>query len=556
MKENALYLEADEDITSAIDKLNKVSGDTVQIVVPKRSTLLQSVINQKLLKKAAESSGKKLVIVTNDRVASELASRLGLAVAASLGAEAVVASIKLPQDLSQDDDTIQESDPEPEAKQSKPEKSSDKKSRKVSSNSKDNKQESPNPEDAEVPHKSLLEPPEHPPKVPSLSRLNKFLIYSGCAIALVIAYFVGMYYFSSATITIYANGARSNINTSFIVDTSVSTSDTNSKTLAGQSLSTSHSVTTTFTPTGKQNNGTKASGSITVTNNSGVAQPLVAGTRFIAPDGNVFSSNSAVTVPAATPTISPGGQIGKQPGTVGVGVTATASGDTYNEASGQAYSIPGLSSSPVASLISAQGGQMSGGTTVNVTVVTQADITKATNAALESDKAAGLRTLKGQVIKDDIAFESSLVSTPTNVVSNPSVGGAGNSASLSLTINYTMTAVNKNDYTAVVENIEQVQLGSGNQVYDNGIATATVTAGAVTGTQQSFNFKTVASGGPAFNTSQIASQIAGNKYNVANAYIEGLSNVASTNIKLSPVWSTKLPKITKHIKINVKISQN
>jgi hypothetical protein len=119
-----------------------------------------------------------------------------------------------------------------------------------------------------------------------------------------------------------------------------------------------------------------------------------------------------------------------------------------------------------------------------------------------------------------------------------------------------MTAVNKNDYTAVVENIEQVQLGSGNQVYDNGIATATVTAGAVTGTQQSFNFKTVASGGPAFNTSQIASQIAGNKYNVANAYIEGLSNVASTNIKLSPVWSTKLPKITKHIKINVKISQN
>jgi hypothetical protein len=86
MKDNALYLEVDEDITSAIDKLTKSSGTPVQIVVPKRSTMLQSIINLKLLKKAAEQGGKELVLVTNDRIASDLAGRVGLAVAPSLGA--------------------------------------------------------------------------------------------------------------------------------------------------------------------------------------------------------------------------------------------------------------------------------------------------------------------------------------------------------------------------------------------------------------------------------------------------------------------------------------
>src|ERR1700733_3976136 len=99
MKDNAVYLEADEDITSAIDKLGKTTGDSVQIVVPKRSTMLQSIINLKLLKKAAEQHGKELVLVTNDRIAGDLAGRVGLAVAPSLGAKPVIADVEIPEQL-------------------------------------------------------------------------------------------------------------------------------------------------------------------------------------------------------------------------------------------------------------------------------------------------------------------------------------------------------------------------------------------------------------------------------------------------------------------------
>ncbi len=99
MKDNALYLEVDEDITSAIDKLSKSAEGSVQIVVPKRSTILQSIINLKLLKKAADQSGKEIVLVTNDRIATDLAARVGLAVAAAIGAKPVISEPVIPEAL-------------------------------------------------------------------------------------------------------------------------------------------------------------------------------------------------------------------------------------------------------------------------------------------------------------------------------------------------------------------------------------------------------------------------------------------------------------------------
>src|SRR5450432_2556949 len=87
-----IYLEVDEDITSAIDKLGKVTDSTVQVVTAKRSTLFQSVINLKLLQKAAKDAKKSLVLVTSDRVATSLAGRIGVAVASQVGEAARVPS--------------------------------------------------------------------------------------------------------------------------------------------------------------------------------------------------------------------------------------------------------------------------------------------------------------------------------------------------------------------------------------------------------------------------------------------------------------------------------
>ena len=60
-----IYLDADTEITEAIEKLKKAKEREVRIVAPARSSLLQSSVNIKLLKKASKDTEKALVLVTN-----------------------------------------------------------------------------------------------------------------------------------------------------------------------------------------------------------------------------------------------------------------------------------------------------------------------------------------------------------------------------------------------------------------------------------------------------------------------------------------------------------
>jgi hypothetical protein len=555
MKDNALYLEVDEDITSAIDKLNKAAGSSVQIVVPKRSTLLQSVINQKLLKKAADDAGKKLVLVTNDRVATDLAARVGVAVATSVGAEAVLTAAKkaAPQMA---DDVIEDGDPAPAtpppmatdeldqpAPATPPKKAPVVATRALSD------------DEPAVPEKSggkSGKPPKGT-KVPNFTKLRKRALWIAAVVVGIAGYLVGMYFLSSGSVTLYADGAQSNINTTFNVDTSLTQTDTSTTTVAGQALTTSHNLSTSFTSTGTQDVGSKASGTMTITNSDNNDHSLVAGTRFVAPDGNVFLLNNNTTI-AAAPPVKCGSGYCPQPTSVSAGVTATANGDNYNEAGGQKYSIPGLSTSDQA-VVTAQGGQMSGGVTKTVQIVAQSDVDTATTAAVNKDKSSGLSDLQAKVPKGDVALPASLTATPTNVTSNPAVGAQGTQATLTLTVNYSLLVVNKSDYTKVIENIEQQQLGANNKVYDNGIGTATITAGAVTGTRHSFHFVTVAAGGPNFDTASIINNLRGKKYSDASDYATGLPGVVKATVSLSPVWSTSMPHIAKHIHVFVKITQ-
>ena len=89
-EDSIIYLEHDAEITEAITKLKKAESDTVRIVVPPRSPLLQSVVNLKLLKKAATSKKKELVLVTGDKGATALAGKVGIPVAKNVKAEAAV----------------------------------------------------------------------------------------------------------------------------------------------------------------------------------------------------------------------------------------------------------------------------------------------------------------------------------------------------------------------------------------------------------------------------------------------------------------------------------
>lgn len=80
-----LYIDADEEITSIIDRLRKASEKEIIIVAPKNAMLLQSIVNLKLLKKEADRQKKQLLIITQDKIGKKLIEKAGIQAQAKAG---------------------------------------------------------------------------------------------------------------------------------------------------------------------------------------------------------------------------------------------------------------------------------------------------------------------------------------------------------------------------------------------------------------------------------------------------------------------------------------
>jgi hypothetical protein len=561
MKDQALYLEADEDITSAIDKLSKATADSVQIVVPKRSTMLQSVINLKLLKKAAESHHKELVLVTSDKIATDLASRVGLAVAPSVGAKAVLTDAAPAPKLDTADEVIEADEPAPA-----PSKAAAKPAKKSEPdevmplpvpdfNRHDITEDEPAPVEAGAPAAATPAARKLPraPKVPNFNKLQQRLVWAGLAVVVVAGYFGLTAVLSRANVTLYAAGTKTTIDTSFSVDPNQSSSDTASGVLAGQTVTYTKDLSSQITPTGQQDQGTKATGQITITNcYDAASHTFVSGTRFAAPDGKIFRSTADVVVPGGQ-----GSFFGcTVPGSATVAVQADANGDSYNEAPA-AYTLPGLPSSQQTggNAIKAKGSQMSGGTSKIVTVVSSDDLSKAQASMVDTAKDDGQKALDAKVPSGYMAIAQSTVVTPSNATSNPAAGQpVSGQATITVHVTYSELAVKKTDMQAFLNTKEQAQVGSANQIYDNGLAGAQVTiSDKDSAGRQQFHLSTDAYSGAKLDTATIATQLAGKKYGDAVDMAGKLPGVQRATINLSPGWISKLPGAGK-VKVTIQVA--
>ena len=76
-----LYVDVDDEITAIIERVKSAKGGIIALVLPKRATVLQSIVNMRLLKRAAESEKKNLVLVTSEASLLPLAGLIGMHVA-------------------------------------------------------------------------------------------------------------------------------------------------------------------------------------------------------------------------------------------------------------------------------------------------------------------------------------------------------------------------------------------------------------------------------------------------------------------------------------------
>jgi hypothetical protein len=551
-----IYLEVDEDITSAIDRLTKSSGSSVQMVTAKRSTLFQSVINLKLLKKAAADAGKSLTLVTSDRVATNLAGRIGVPIASQVGeagaipkAAPAVAAVDDEIDGGDDDDDDEEDEPTVVPVKTSPPPSSATTDQDIARAS----QPAPAPQrptSAPAAAAGAAASPKGKSLVPNIGAMQKRIFWIAGGILAVVLLVALNFYLAQAKVTLFARGTQVKASFQFVADPSVQQSNIDEGVLSATEVAVEKTLSGSVTATGTKDNGTKADGTMTVYNSyDSSPHKLVAGTRFMSADGKIFRST--------TDAIVPGGSLGGGKviaGQTSVPVQADQNGDQYNLGPAR-YSIPGLSSAEQSGIYG-QGSQMQGGTSKTVKVVTQADIDKAKQAALDAEKDKVQEELSKKAGDGQVVLTASLKEDMGKIDANPEAGSEAQNGTVSVQISYSELAVKKSELSDMTTKQEEKQIGADKQVYNDGSDNLKLTPVGqpdASGARR-FSASATAFAGGKIDKAALAKELKGKKYSEAVDIAANQPDVERADVSLSPSWATGLPQFTSHIHIDIKVS--
>src|SRR5436190_21684876 len=81
---DTIYVDAEDDITAIIDKVEGAKNKVVDLVLPKRTAALQSIVNMRLLKRSSKNANKSVVLITTEQALVPLAGAAEIHVAKSL----------------------------------------------------------------------------------------------------------------------------------------------------------------------------------------------------------------------------------------------------------------------------------------------------------------------------------------------------------------------------------------------------------------------------------------------------------------------------------------
>src|SRR3982750_4418911 len=112
-QKDTIYIDIDDEITSIIEKVRASQQKIVALVLPKRASVLQSIVNMKLLKRTADTAKKSLVLITSEAGLLPLAGTVGLYVARNLQTKPEIPAVDGVADGVEDIDEPEEMDFDP-----------------------------------------------------------------------------------------------------------------------------------------------------------------------------------------------------------------------------------------------------------------------------------------------------------------------------------------------------------------------------------------------------------------------------------------------------------
>ncbi len=564
---DTLYIDVDDEITSVIDKVTTSKNRIIAVVLPKRATVFQSIVNMKLLKKAAQSASKNMVLITSDPAVMPIAAVAGLHVAKTPSSKPYIPEIpSLQEDLAQNETVLIDEEDQESSQSSDGSLSQANESDTATSATK------PGAEYGITDDKDVIEldntiddEPLAPDtknqktkknrkkivKIPDFSSFSVRLALGGALILLLIVlWVVGFIILPKATITLNTDTQSVPINTVVTARVGAAELDLENNILPAKRSQVEKIDSVTVPATGEKNVGEKATGIMNLTNciNDGEDKIIPAGTAFSS--GNItFVTTEAVTLDfaifAGSNCVSD--DFGRDED---VPVVATQAGPDYN-VSAKAYnsSISG---------IQAFGSQMTGGTTQIIKVVSQADVDQAKQQLQDTSKTAALDELKKLVSDSNVRpIDESLTESAPNYDISPAVDVEASEVTVKSIVNYALIGASNEDISAILDSVIKKSLESTDaenaqdkNIRENGLDSMIFKLLEQTDeANQKYTFETVGSVGPDINENTIKDSVVGRKRGEIEKQLEAIDGVRSVSVEYSPAWITTTPKSADKIEV-------
>lgn len=556
---DVIYIDVDDEITSVIDKVTSSGARVVALVLPKRATVFQSIVNMKLLKKRADAAKKHIVLITSEAGLMPLAGTVGLYVASTLQSkpevpDAAAAAAEVPEEVDEgpidfDSDKAGKTPVGALAASQEP----------SIANAIDDDDGTVELDNSELPDSAKngdinalaaaggsgkaakKEKKDSSLKVPNFKRFKMWgLIAILLIILLIVGFFIANSVLAKANIGIKTNTSQVNASLSPTLDTNATTLDPTKNTIPAQTQQQTKTATEQVSASGKQNNGDKATGTVTMT--ATACAPNL-GTPDDVPSGTGLSANGLTYITDQNASFNFKGFHGgscADYSTGPVNISAQNGGSQYNVGDNTQFSVAGQSG------ISASG-STSGGTDNIVTVVQQSDIDSATNK-VKSDLGSGVSGVKSQLEQNLQSnglypIQATFYQGTPNVSTSTQAGTQANNVTVTESVTYTMYGAKQSDIQTLLDNSIDSQIDQSKQsIQNDGLSQSAITVpNAGTGSTLDISIQTTATIGPHINLAGLKSQVAGKPSGDIKQTIMSLPGVTNVTVKFSPFWVSKAP---------------
>ncbi len=540
---DTIYIDIDDEITAIIDKVRAADNKVVALVLPKRASVLQSIVNMKLLKRTGDEAKKHIVLITSESNLLPLAGAVGLHVAKTLQTKpAIPPAPKTSAGIVAVNDTS-EGDEEPELDASKP----------VGAlagippvAAEETIELDDDPEDPVVAKKSPKDRLSKKLKVPNFDRFRNRLFIGGAAfVSLIVLWYLAAFVLPKATITIKTDTESITSNVDFTTKPGITEADLANKVIPGVVKEVKKTDTEKIAASGQKDAGTKASGQITIKNcEDSNSRNVVSGTTF-STAGKNYVSTAAVTVPAGTFS---GGGSNCTSATVDAPVKAAENGDAYNR-DATSYTS---SSAALQGNFKLLGTEMTGGTSKMIKVVSQQDVDAANQKITERLGSSPANELVQALEAEKYyALLETLVTASPQVTTSPKVGEEASEVTVTSVITNTMIGVKKDDLVALLKDSVKGQIDEQKQaIVDDGLKTAVirVTNKKADG-NSSVSLQSVLVTGAQIDKEAVKKEIAGKKRGDTQTILSKRPGVKEVIVDYSPFWVYQTPKKTGKITI-------